>query len=285
MDAETVEAIGKLLAYGAIGLGLALAIVAAAILLSGRPNRERTRAATSFMVFGFLVFAVGTSFEFYKLYTDYSKSQQILEISAQVPDRLWRDFLEAKESELFRDAAETGTEDDDTLPIGEDKTYELIVEGGHCIAYYVAAPPPSEVKVDISEDVQHTALTTMEFFKTGRICSVGDSPSSASVTVKLDGLEGSRGRLSFATFTLPSDDREPVRIERIAGTVCTGEFETGCTGDHDAFVACGASVDDEVRAKMCPGEFKLRSVSSVGGNRCGYGLIEVTCIEIGTTAG
>jgi hypothetical protein len=61
--------------------------------------------------------------------------------------------------------------------------------------------------------------------------------------------------------------------------VCTGEYESNCPGPHNAFYTCGYfGTDDEIAAKVCAnGPPKVLRLKTVGGNKCGYALIEVTC--------
>jgi len=279
MTDKIVQALAGFLKYGPTGVGLAVAVIAGMVLLAGTPNSARTKAATAIMIFGFAIFCFGTGVEFFKIYLENAKDQQILAINSQIPEKLWLDFLNAKEEEIFKGNAPTGSKDTDTLKIGDQKTYPIPLKGNQCLGYFAATPPPSQVKVNVNREVQHTTLITEEYYKTGRICSVTkSSDTTASVVVAVDGLEGSRTRLTFVTFTLPSQEtQQPVRTSKVAGTVCTGEIEGNCTGPHSLFVPCGASVDNAIRARFC-GQYTLRSLSSVGGNRCGYGLIEVSCI-------
>jgi hypothetical protein len=68
----------------------------------------------------------------------------------------------------------------------------------------------------------------------------------------------------------------PPTIKKI---VCTGENENNCPGAHDIFYTCGYfGSDEEIAEKICTG-IKAGHVrlKTVGGNRCGYALIEVTC--------
>jgi hypothetical protein len=262
-----------------MGLGLGIAVIAGIILLAGKPDAARIKSAAALMVLGFAVFFLGSGIEFYKLYLANLKFESVLVLNERIPDQLWQDYLKAKQEEFFRGATPTGINDETTLTSGQTRTFQISLKGRQCLAYYVATPPPSQVSIDIKGDVLSQSLTTREYYKTGRICSVKDSQSDGiSAVVTVDGQEGSRSKLNFVTFDLPSQETAPpVPAPRVVGTVCTGEFEDKCTGPHSLFVPCGASVDNAIRARMCSGSFTLKSLSSNSGNRCGYGLIEVRC--------
>jgi hypothetical protein len=56
--------------------------------------------------------------------------------------------------------------------------------------------------------------------------------------------------------------------------LCEGEFEGNCP-PHDSFTPC-ASYKNWANA-MCNGHFNEQHISSVDGNRCGYGIFKITC--------
>jgi hypothetical protein len=279
MTDKIIEALSNFLQYGPTGLGLAIAVIAGIVLVSGRLNSARTKAAASIMIFGFAVFTLGIGAEFYKTYLENAKYQQAFAFYSQLPDQLWEDYLKAKTAEVFKGDAPMGVNDVSSVKAGGQKTFALPLKINQCLGYYAATPPPSGVQVDVNREVQHVALVTKDYFKSGQICSViKSSDSSAAVVVTVEGLEGARSQLTFATFALPSvETQQPVRTSKVAGIVCTGEMEGSCTGPHALFVPCGASVDNAIRARFCE-QYTLRSLSSVSGNRCGYGLIEVSCV-------
>ena len=121
-----------------------------------------------------------------------------------------------------------------------------------------------------------------------------NSPSRAS-RIKLFGIELSSGVPAFVVMALglalmisstrfpemlappvPPPAKPPDPIKKI---VCTGEFERNCPGAHDIFYTCGYfGSDEQIAQKVCSG---IRSgalrLKTVGGNMCGYALIEVTC--------
>lgn len=74
----------------------------------------------------------------------------------------------------------------------------------------------------------------------------------------------------------PRFHAEASQIKKI---VCTGEYENNCPGTHDIFYTCGYfGSDEEIAKNICAGikagHIRLKTV---GGNHCGYSLIEVSC--------
>ena len=61
--------------------------------------------------------------------------------------------------------------------------------------------------------------------------------------------------------------------------VCHGEHESNCAGAHDLFFTCGYAPSPEVLARQVCGDRNARTIRihTKGGNRCGYGLDEITC--------
>jgi hypothetical protein len=61
--------------------------------------------------------------------------------------------------------------------------------------------------------------------------------------------------------------------------VCTGEFEANCPGAHDIFYTCGYfGSDQQIADRVCEGiKSGALRLKTVGGNMCGYSLIQVTC--------
>jgi hypothetical protein len=68
----------------------------------------------------------------------------------------------------------------------------------------------------------------------------------------------------------------PTVVKKI---VCTGQYETSCPGAHDIFYTCGYfGSDEEIAKKICTGiKAGYVRLKTVGGNMCGYSLIQVTC--------
>jgi hypothetical protein len=279
MTDSIVQTLANFLKYGPTGLGFGVAVIAGMVLLAGKPNTARTKSATAIMIFGFAVYSLGIGAEFYKAFLENAKYQQAFAFFSQMPEQLWKDYLKAKTIEVFKEAPPTGDDRDVTVKAGGQKVLPLPLKANQCLGYYAASPPPSGVQVEVNGEVHTFPLVIRDWFNSGYICSATkSSDSTASVVVTVDGLEGTRSKLTFATFMVPSlGTQQPTPTSKVAGVVCTGEYERNCTGAHALFVACGQSVDNAIRARFC-GRYTLKPLSSVGGNRCGYGLIEVSCI-------
>ncbi len=71
----------------------------------------------------------------------------------------------------------------------------------------------------------------------------------------------------------------PPSPEPVKKVVCTGEKEENCPGQHDIFYTCGYfGSDQEIAEKLCTGiKAGFIRLKTIGGNKCGYSLIEVTC--------
>jgi hypothetical protein len=74
----------------------------------------------------------------------------------------------------------------------------------------------------------------------------------------------------------PSPSKPPDPIKKI---VCTGQYEGNCPGAHDIFYTCGYfGSDEQIAERVCAGiKSGALRLKTVGGNQCGYALIEVTC--------
>jgi hypothetical protein len=62
--------------------------------------------------------------------------------------------------------------------------------------------------------------------------------------------------------------------------VCTGEHEENCPGTHDIYYYCGFfGSDKDIADGVCKGiKAGYVRLKTVSGNKCGYSLIEVTCM-------
>jgi hypothetical protein len=58
--------------------------------------------------------------------------------------------------------------------------------------------------------------------------------------------------------------------------VCSGEYERACQ-PHDAYLYCGADVG--AWAKVRCNSYRVTRLSTSGGNKCGYSIDAVTCID------
>jgi hypothetical protein len=102
---ELVKTLGSFLSFGAIGLGLALAVLAAVLLLQGAQGAEqgnqaatRLGAISKFMIFGLSLVLIGAGIEVYKIYVTDQELRASAEASAALPDSFWGDFYSASSS-------------------------------------------------------------------------------------------------------------------------------------------------------------------------------------------
>jgi hypothetical protein len=74
----------------------------------------------------------------------------------------------------------------------------------------------------------------------------------------------------IASATIPTPQMNPTRYYKI----CTGEYERACQ-PHDVYLYCG--VNPEIWARDRCTTYSIQQLNSYGGNKCGYGLLEVQC--------
>lgn len=56
--------------------------------------------------------------------------------------------------------------------------------------------------------------------------------------------------------------------------ICVGEYERNCQ-QHDSYLYCGANLVDWAKPRC--GSFRIVSVNTYSGNKCGYGIADVYC--------
>jgi hypothetical protein len=115
--------------------------------------------------------------------------------------------------------------------------------------------------------------------------------SRSRSTIKALGMEFSLGAPAFVVMVLGIvlmvlSQSFPVSLAPalpppgpIKKVVCTGQFESNCPGAHDVYYACGYfGSDKEIADNLCKGiKAGVVRLKTIGGNMCGYALIEVTC--------
>ena len=103
-----------------------------------------------------------------------------------------------------------------------------------------------------------------------------DVPALAVMIIGIALMLLSPGVRPLAPAPAPASAPPPPPIKKI---VCTGQYEGNCPGAHDIFYTCGYyGSDTEIAAKVCQGiKAGALRLKTVGGNKCGYALIEVTC--------
>ncbi|WP_157083449.1 hypothetical protein [Bradyrhizobium manausense] len=299
MSKEIVQTLGGYLSYGAVGLGLAVAVLATILLLS-----RNVAAGTRFMFFALALVVIGSGLELVRTYATYYTAWRAFAASQSLPDEFWSDFLLSRQQKMFGTAEPTDEYTSGSFKDGETRTVKIRVPKGECRFYFAAVRPPAKVAVEIkdSESVARTLRDT-GYYLTGKICLPSPKPTR-EVDLQLQ-MIGSDGQFSISAFKAPPEEDlappatstspssasstattstetpsvTPAPQTKVIRRVCTGEFEANCAGPHDAFFACGSfGSDDEIAAQMCKGPpSKGVRVNTKGGNKCGYSLIEVTC--------
>jgi hypothetical protein len=276
---DFVTALGNYLGYGAIGLGLGVALLSAILLLSGKQGS--LAAGTRFMMFALALVVIGSGLELVKAYEASAEAQRAFLASQNLPDEFWNDFLVARQQKMFGTAEPTDEYTSGSLKNGEMKSANIFLPKGECRFYFAAVRPPAGVGVDVKNGDSITRpLRDVGYYKTGKICM----PSAkVSQEVELQVQARGEGQFSVSVFKAPPEEAAQAPASapsaKIVKRVCTGEFEANCAGAHDAFYTCGYfGSDDAIAAQLCQGSpSKAVRINTKGGNKCGYSLIEVTC--------
>lgn len=271
---EFVTALGNYLGYGAIGLGLAVAVLSAILLL------YRQTAGARFMMFGLTLVVIGSGLELVKAYQASAAANRTFLASQNLPDEFWDDFLLTRQQKMFGTAEPTNEYTSGALKDGEVKVTKIFIPKGECRFYFVAVRPPASVEVDVKDDDSTVrGLRDKDYYKTGKICMPGSKPSK-EVSLQIQIRKGD-GQFSVSAFKAPPDEdiAAAAAVAKVTKRACTGEFELACAGVHDAFYTCGYfGSDDAIAVQLCKGApAKAVRINTKGGNKCGYALIEVTC--------
>ena len=186
---------GMLLAYGIIGLGLALAILAYR-LLAAEQKIEKPRPAIITSIYVFMTFSIGLTcigvfFELKKLPSPTPVGPQSL---AQLPDnpddQKWQEVLSATRQALFGTVMPTVYRTG-KLVTGESLDISLSNQPGQCLTYMVMTQPPAHINiaVTVSKSTIDTLLVKEPHFAVGRVCAA-KVPSPAPATLKVTMTDG-----------------------------------------------------------------------------------------------
>ena len=168
---ELVDALGAYLGYGAIGLGLAVAVLSAILLLLSKGERALS-AGTRFMMFGLALVVVGAGLELAKAHESSAEAERVSLSVQNLPDEFWDDFLLSRQQKLFGTAEPTDEQSSGSAKNGEVRTLSVHVPQGECRFYFAAIKPPAKISVTVaSADVQHRSLRDAEYYQTGKICT------------------------------------------------------------------------------------------------------------------
>ncbi|MFA1626952.1 hypothetical protein ACDY96_30745 [Rhizobium mongolense] len=276
---DIVTGLGTYLGYGAIGLGLGVAVLAAILLTAN--SEGALRAGTRFMMFGLALVVIGAGIELFKAQQASANAHRHFISSLNLPDEFWQDFLNARTQNLFGTAPPTDQAITGSLMEGEKRTFRIDVPAGSCRYYFVAAKPPAKTAVGVPATISHQPLRDKEYYQTGRLCVPPDEQAE-SVEILVEMKKGD-SQFSATSYIAPPDDawRTVAQQTEITRVVCTGQYERNCAGPHDIFMQCGAPPDAEIAQQVCVGLGRTTSrtlrLNTKGGNRCGYSLVQVTC--------
>jgi hypothetical protein len=300
-DVANIEALGRLLAYGAIGLGLAVAILASILLIPRGQTADEISGKVKFMVFGFALVLIGAGLEAFRILEAERRADRVFIASQNLPDEFWQDFMIARQQKLFGTAEPTDEFASGSLMVNETKERSVYLPPDQCRFYFAAAKPPAKINVTVEpKGVEHRLMYDKEYYKTGKICSTTqlNEPAAKLLLTMTD----ARSQYSVALFVAPSETKRvatgAVIIPGPGGgdvgpqgggaaektsprrVVCVGEYEPNCAGAHDVFMGCGSGSDSEIGTNLClPATLQsAKRLHTKGGNRCGYSLIEVTCL-------
>lgn len=280
-----LKELGDYLGYGAIGLGLGVAVLSAILLMSKKQDSLVT--GSRYMMFGLALVVIGAGLELLKEYRSYTTAERNFIASQHLPDELWGDFIFSRKQTLFKTSEQTDEYADGSLKDGEEKTINILLPIEECRFYLAAVRPPAKVFTSITKgNVTFRILRDKDYYKTGKICNTNGNDAQ-DVELKLKINEG--GQYSISVFKAPPDNLAkklvqqmpplPAPLPKIVKHACTGEHEANCAGPHDAFYSCGNfGSDQEIAEQLCQGApAKAVRMSTKGGNKCGYTLIEITC--------
>lgn len=291
IGSDLLKALGDYLGYGAIGLGLGVAILSAILLLSRKQDSLAT--GSRYMMFGLALVVIGSALEMLKLHQANAASERAFIASQHLPDEFWGDFLLSRQQKLFGTSEPTDEYADGSLKDGEEKIFNILVPQDECRFFFAAVRPPAKIYASVAKgNVTYRSLRDKEYYKTGKICNLKGNDSQ-NAELKLHLSEG--GQYSISAFKAAPDIsvKQPAQqapplppsmpssppLPKITKRFCTGEYEANCAGPHDAFFSCGNfGSDQEVAAQLCQGApAKAVRINTKGGNKCGYTLTEVTC--------
>ncbi|MCK1302936.1 hypothetical protein IVB33_29095 [Bradyrhizobium sp. 24] len=299
LSKEIVQTLGGYLSYGAIGLGLAVAVLATILLIS------KSAAAGRFMQFALVLVVIGSGVELLRIYAANAATWRVFVASQNLPDEFWNDFLLSRQQKMFGLAEPTDEYTSGSFKEGDTKTVQIHIPKGECRYYFAAVRPPAKVSVQISDNESNArTLRATDYYRTGKIC-VPSASSTHEIGVQVQ-MTDSDGQFSISAFKAPPEEEAPPASASTTSqttpqanpspvptptptpapqtkvarrVVCTGEFEANCAGPHDAFFTCGFfGGDDQIASQMCKGSPSNGvRINTKGGNKCGYSLIEVTC--------
>jgi hypothetical protein len=269
-----------------MGLGLALAFLAAFLLYDLQQRRDgaarNEKLISRFMAFGFLLALIGAGLEVYKAYEARRLSEAQYLALQTLPEDMWLDVVEIRRQKAFGGAKPTGELlQNVAIDVGEVKEMAVPLKSDECQQYFVIARPPSKLIVMVlPTDVEHKRMIQGDFQATGSICATTAHEAKLDISVS-----GVRSRATAELYqapplksTEPSAPASQPSAPASKRVICTGEIEGNCPAAHDIYLPCASGSDQQIADNVCrkAGSQNSRRLT-VGGNRCGYAIIDVTC--------
>jgi hypothetical protein len=297
----SLKVIGSFLSYGTVGLGLGLALFATALMLLNKKD------SLNFLLFASGLVIIGAVLEFLKERDASLEAERSFDASQVLPDELWQDFLDSRVRQIF--GAVVGVQDDLNGWMNRDEKtpFEIYFPKNSCRFFFVAAKPPAQIYVKILSTEGYTEYPkpSREYYKSGEIClkngadsekiqfevqmrgfggqfSVRELEASSPETV-VAGPDASRPQPSVPPPP-PSPAQPPsppVPKAQYSKVACIGQYEGACPriASHDSWIGCAPIPDAQIASQLCAGSnvISSRRLITIGGNRCGYALVEATC--------
>ncbi|MDW9670839.1 hypothetical protein GOB27_30395 [Sinorhizobium meliloti] len=283
-DVAFLEKLGGWLGFGTIGLGLGLALLST-ILLTLRPNPRLYLISTLLSAF---IISFGGGIELYRAIQKAKLDEASLSLQNYFGAGAWSDLAEAISLKFSGSKDVTGSAVSKLLKKEDSYIYPLAVPGGECRYIIAIAQPPSDVIVAPTDgNLLEADTDDRSFYKWITICNKGKEPKAQKYEIKLLNSDGMVRVSTYKDRTIersssePADEPEgkpPIRL-----TVCQGEYLGNCPEKPDVFYGCGSPWGDGIASVECrkrgypdgAGAFFPRV--TVGGNKCGYSIADVTC--------
>ncbi len=279
-DPVFLESVGGWLSFGTIGLGLALALISA-IVLTFRPNPRLYMVATLLSAF---IIAFGGGIEFFRAVQKARLDQASLNLSTYFGSGAWADLAEAISLKFSGSKEVTGNALSKLLKKDQEYPYPVTVPGGQCRYVIAIAQPPSDiVMARPANEKLEVDVDDRSFYKWITICNKSPAPEAWQYPVKVVNSDGMVRVSTYRDKGEPAATANASSMPRIIITACLGEYLGNCPEKSDVFYGCGSAWGDGVAVQECrkrgypDGKSAFHQRVSVGGNKCGYAIADVTC--------
>ncbi|WKL39330.1 hypothetical protein Q1M64_00545 (plasmid) [Sinorhizobium meliloti] len=224
--------------------------------------------------------------EFYRLWQRARLDEATLNFDKYFSATMWPDLANAI-SMMFSGTKEpTGGSIDKHLEKERKYIYPVDVPAGKCRYVIVIAQPPSEAVVAMAHSPEPEIQTQdRSFYKWMEICNTDAQAQRYKLEVALIKSGGLARVFTYkdrdaAVITSATNKEEQPRI---TFAVCLGQYSGNCPDKADVFYGCGAVWGNEMAAIECrkrgypDGKSLFNQRITVGGNKCGYSIADVTC--------